>query len=294
MKRRDFLMCSLMSTPVLVAEVSPLSLVRSGPVKSWGTGLKLSFQEGTAPGKCLEEKFDFMEEYGIEGFEPRGGDLINCAGEYINLLRYRNISISAVYSGLKGFVLSHNKVVRDRYKPIIRDIIAIAGGLGSSGVIITPGTYGQITGLNKFLKEQLSELSEYAEKHNTSVILEPLIRKETTGIHTVAEAAGICRSAGRKGLRCMGDFWHMTREEISDLEAFRSGGEFLSHVHIASRKTRYLPGTDGIYDNYIEGFKGLKEIKYKGFISYKCGINGDKAASVPASVNFLRRQWDSC
>jgi len=65
MKRRDFLMCSLMSTPVLVAEVSPLSLVRSGPVKSWGSGLKLSFQEGTAPGKCLEEKFDFMEEYGI-------------------------------------------------------------------------------------------------------------------------------------------------------------------------------------------------------------------------------------
>jgi len=294
MERRDFLMCSLMSTPVLIADVSPLALVKSGLAKSGGTGLKLSFQEGTAPGRCLKEKFDFMEEYGIEGFEPWGGDLISCAGKYFRLLRYRNISISAVYSGFKGFVLSHNKDVRDRYKPIIRDIIATAGELGSSGVIITPGTNSQISGLNNFVNEQLSELAEYAEKHNTSVILEPLNKKETTGFHTVAEAAGICRSVNRKGLRCMGDFWHMTREEMSDLEAFRSGGEFLSHVHIASRKTRYLPGKDGISDNYIEGFKGLKEIKYKGFVGYKCGINGDKAALVPASVNFLRRQWDSC
>jgi len=31
-----------------------------------------------------------------------------------------------------------------------------------------------------------------------------------------------------------------------------------------TEKPDYLPGTDGTSDNYIEGFKGLKGIKYKG------------------------------
>ena len=37
--------------------------------------LKLSFQEGTAPGKSLAEKFDYMEKMGIVGFEPGGRGL---------------------------------------------------------------------------------------------------------------------------------------------------------------------------------------------------------------------------
>ena len=32
--------------------------------------LKISFQEGTAPGANLNEKFDYMEKLGVVGFEP--------------------------------------------------------------------------------------------------------------------------------------------------------------------------------------------------------------------------------
>ena len=89
----------------------------------------------------------------------------------------------------------------------------------------------------------------------------------------------------------MGDFWHMTSEEISDSDAFISAGEYLNHVHIASRKTRYLPGADGMTDNYTEGFKGLKKIRYQGYISFECGIKGDKGVLIPESINLIRRQW---
>ena len=37
--------------------------------------LKLSFQEGIAPGESLNEKFDFMEKLGVVGFEPGGKGL---------------------------------------------------------------------------------------------------------------------------------------------------------------------------------------------------------------------------
>jgi sugar phosphate isomerase/epimerase len=145
-----------------------------------------------------------------------------------------------------------------------------------------------------FFIQQMRELAEYAEKHATTIILEPLNRKEASGLNTVSDAASVCKEVNRKGLRCMGDFWHMTREEVSDMEAFISGGEYLKHVHIASRKTRSIPGEDGQIDNYTEGFKGLKKINYQGYISYECGIRGDRAVSVPASINLLREQWRLC
>ena len=38
--------------------------------------LKISFQEGTAPGDSLREKFDYMEQHGLVGFEPGGRGLL--------------------------------------------------------------------------------------------------------------------------------------------------------------------------------------------------------------------------
>ena len=37
--------------------------------------LKISFQEGIAPGANLNEKFDLMEKLGVVGFEPGGRGL---------------------------------------------------------------------------------------------------------------------------------------------------------------------------------------------------------------------------
>ena len=297
--RRYFLKSTLMGTTAIAA-LSPLNIFGSEPAKATKTELKLSFQEGIAPGRSLAEKFDFMEKHGIVGFEPRGANLANCVSEYQQLLSDRNINISAICAGFKGFILSENAAVRDQYKSTMKDIIAAAGELGSVGVIIVPACNGQkpdelhTANTQNFFIEQMSELAEYAEKHNTTVILEPLNRKEVSSLRQVADVASICRAVNKKGLRCMGDFWHMTREETSDMDAFISGGEYLNHVHVASRKTRCIPGEDGQIDNYIEGFKGLKKINYKGYVSYECGIKGDRAVLVPASINLLREQWISC
>lgn len=292
-------MCSVLGAPALAAEISPLSFIKYNPSGEAGTDLRFSFQDGIAPGRNLEERFDFMEEYGIEGFEPLGTDIINNVSKYQKLLRYRNIKISAVQSGYKGFVSSVNPVIRNENKVILKEIIASAGELGSTGVIIIPATRGPVTGsftssdIYKPAIDQLIELAEFAAKQNTTVILEPVNRKEAYCFNTVAQTAEICRSINLKGLRCMGDFWHMASEEVSDMEAFVSGGEYLNHVHIASRKTRYLPGTDILHDDYTEGFKGLKKIKYSGYISFKCGISGDKSILIPLSINLIRRQWQS-
>jgi len=125
------------------------------------------------------------------------------------------------------------------------------------------------------------------------VILEPLNRGEAFYLRLVADAASICRDINNPGVRCLGDFWHMTREETSDLGAFISAGEYLQHVHIASRKRRLIPGEDGEADNYVDGFKGLKAIGYNKYVSFECGSKADdRNASATAAVELLRKQWE--
>lgn len=77
-------------------------------------------------------------------------------------------------------------------------------------------------------------MGNFAKEHGTTVIFEPLNRKEAFYLRQVADAASICRDINNPGVRCMGDFWHMTWEETSDMGAFLSAGEYLQHVHVAS------------------------------------------------------------
>lgn len=259
--------------------------------------LRLSFQEGTAPGESLNEKFDYMEKLGIVGFEPHGKQLLKRAEEFRQALSGRNIKVSAICAGFDGFILAEDPAVKASFDSSMRELIAAAGEIGSTGVIMVPAFNAQkpcrphTMETRDYLCEQLHELGEYALKHNTTVILEPLNRKEAFYLRLVSDAAAICRDADSEGVRCMGDFWHM-QEETSDYAAFISAGKYLQHVHVASRGQRRMPGEDGQLDNYIEGMRALKELDYQNYISFECGTAADRNVVVPAAVELLRSQWE--
>lgn len=261
--------------------------------------LNLSLQEGVAPGESLNEKLDFMEKNGVVGLEPGGGNLAARVDEFKQALNGRNIKISAICAGFKGFILSTDPAIRKQCMDTMKEIIAAAGELGSMGVIIVPAFNNQVPVMphtmetRDFLCEQFNEMGNFAKEHGTTVIFEPLNRKECFYLRQVADAASICRDINNPGVRCMGDFWHMTWEETSDMGAFISAGEYLQHVHVASRKRRSMPGEDGDADNYVNGFKGLKAIGYNKFVSFECGCQSeDRAAAVVNALNLLRKQWE--
>ena len=296
MNRKEFLQASLAGAAAVAVASNPLDLV-AAPKKKGKAELRLSFQEGIAPGKSLEEKLDYMENLGIVGFEPGGGNLANRVNEINQALRGRNIKVSAICAGFKGFILAEDPKVKAEFDSTMRDIIAAAGEIGSTGVIMVPAFNGQkpckphTLETRAYLCEQMHELGEYALKHNTTVILEPLNRRECHYMRQVADAAAICRDSKSAGVKCMGDFWHM-QEETSDYAAFLAAGpEYLQHVHVASRGTRKMPGEDGVVDNYIDGFRALKEMNYPYYVSFECGTNGKREETVPAAVELLRAQW---
>ena len=303
MDRRRFLASSMLGTASLVAATSGTSLLTScapaeKKIEIPSPELRLSFQEGTAPGESLNEKLDYMESMGIVGLEPGGGKLADRVGELQQALSGRNIKISAICAGFGGFILAEDPKVKAEFDSTMRDIIAAAGELGSTGVIMVPAFNWQNPCMphtletREFLCEQMHELGEYALKHHTTVILEPLNRKEAHYLRLVSDAAAICRDSKSAGVKCMGDFWHM-QEDTSDYAAFLSAGkEYLQHVHVASRGRRLMPGEDGELDNYVEGFRALKQLEYPHYVSFECGTKGERNQTLKAAVELLRTQWE--
>jgi len=299
MDRRNFLKTGALGSAAVAVASSPLALATSccgGAEKKVEVPMNLSFQEGTAPGGSLNEKLDYMENLGIVGFEPNGRNLTARVNEFQQALRGRNIKVSAICAGFDGFILAEDPAVLQTFYDTMHEIIAAAGELGSTGVIMVPAFNSQKPCLphtaetRQYLVEAMAQLGEYALQHNTTVILEPLNRKEAHYLRLVPDAAAICRDTKSEGVKCMGDFWHM-QEETSDYAAFLSAGKYLQHVHVASRGRRLMPGEDIEVDNYVDGMRALKEIGYDKNISFECGTKGDRNQTVPAAVELLRKQW---
>jgi sugar phosphate isomerase/epimerase len=293
--RRNFIKKVVAAGTLASVGVSLPSALPAAP-REGKASLNLSFQEGIAPGKSLNEKLDYMEKLGITGLEPGGGNLAKRVSEIKQALNGRNIKVSAICAGFSGWLIAEDPEKRKQCMESSKEILAAGSELGSVGMILVPGFNGQQPSLQmpaarEVLLEQLKELADFAQKRNTSVILEPLNRGEAWFLRLLADAAAMCREVNSPGLTCLGDFWHMTFEETSDRGAFISAGKYLSHVHVASRKRRIMPGEDGEADNYVDGFKGLKEIGYRGYVSFECGAEGKREEVIPAAVKLLREQW---
>ncbi len=292
MNRRRFF--AIASISGICAGTLPRTFAQKPPTPAQAGRLRLSCQEGVAPGNSLGEKLDFLEKHGFEGVELGGGGLAKRVEELQKALHGRKVRVSAICAGFEGVLISEQEAVRQKASASIKEILTAAGALGATGMIVVPAFNDQTKLGHKesreLLLKLLPELGEHAKKAGTRVLLEPLNRRECHFLRQVADGAAICRDVNHPGVAVMGDFWHMTWEETNDMAAFLAAGSHLHHVHIASRKERKVPGEDQ-GDDYTLGFTGLKMIGYQDFVSFECGCKGDPAKAIPEAVRLLRTQW---
>jgi len=271
--------------------------------------LRLSSGMGIIPGETLAQKLDKMEKWGFEGLEVGGGYLRGNVKQLKEALTGRAVKMSAICAGFDGWLIADDPAIRAKAMTTMKELLTLAGEVGSTGLIIVPAFNDQKSLPHKQARELLTgfkrwdapaaerkagllqELGDHAAGASTRILLEPLNRGECYFLRTLADGASICRDVNNPGIALMGDFWHMTWEETSDCGAFLSAGEYLHHVHIASRRNRKTPTEDGEADNYVNGFRGLKMIGYQDFVSLECGTVGDKEKVLPACVQLLREQW---
>jgi len=291
--RRDFLKITAAAGVASAVRCTQPSFKLKDPTQK--AVLKLSCQEGRAPGESLAEKLDFLEAHGYVGLEVGGRNLPDRVEAFRKALQNRKIRISAICAGFDGVIISDEAETRQLAMKSMKEILTAAGALNSTGLIIVPAFNRQASLPHKEARETLlrllSELGDHAQSVGTRILLEPLNRREAYFLRLVADAAAICRDVDNPGIACMGDFWHMTWEETSDMGALISAGPYLHHMHIASRKNRKMPGEDE-GDNYVDGFRGLKIIGFQDYVSLECGSVGDSKETIPAAARLMREQWE--
>ncbi|MEN9362359.1 MAG: hypothetical protein RL095_3894 [Verrucomicrobiota bacterium] len=289
----------------LAGLMSPVLKAENAAVPSGTARLTVSAQPGHLGGGDWMKKFARARDLGLDAVEIGGGGLPGQAKEIRAASQASGLPVTAVCAGFQGWAIASDAKVRQQFEDSMKRLLEGAGEIGSAGVIYVPAFHGQaalpdiearklLTGFTRWDRKDegkslLHSLGDFAKQHKTRLLLEPLNRDETYFVRTVAEGASICRDVDNEGCALMADLWHMTWEETSDYGAILSGARWLHHVHIASRRQRALPGSDGDADDYTQGFKALKQIGYQGAVSLEC--RGGDEASTKAAIALIRKQW---
>lgn len=317
MKRRDFLKSSVVGGVATVCGTQFAAAEQQNGVDGMPkltppekpAELNLCLQWWAIPGGEMNEKLDFLESNGFGSVEIPTGDwpIKNCDA-FIEAMKGRKLFLSTA-CGPSDF--SHaDAEKREAEVQKFLPLIEVLGKMKSVGLIICPARgrlsepgYLSAKDLRKdFVENTGKRLAEHAARHGTSIVLEPLRRNETPFLRQVADGARMAADIG-PGATVMGDFWHMGLEETSFMGAFICAGKLLSHVHIAGLKQRIIPGVFPDADQYVDGFKGLKLIGYRGAVSFEGGWprnpadpkqdlpQEEKIKLIRNMARLLREQW---
>lgn len=176
-----------------------------------------------------------------------------------------------------------------RVERYVRTALKRARQVGAETVVFGSGTARQIpTGFAREaaldqLVRFLQMVAAAAEVNGLIIAIEPLNRKESNVINSVAEAVVLAERVQRPSIRVLADFYHMD-EEHEALSEISRWQEWLAHIHVADTG-RFAPGT-GDYP-YADFARELQRAAYRGKVSMECRWQDFDAEAEPA-VKFLR------
>ena len=134
------------------------------------------------------------------------------------------------------------------------------------------------------LVDFLQLVGDVAQAHAMTVVIEPLNRKESNILNSVAEGVALAERVNRPAIRVLADFYHMD-EEQEELRALLDYKDWLAHIHVADTGRR-APGT-GSYP-YAQFVELLDQAGYDGMVSIECRWEEFAAEAGPA-CRFLHQ-----
>ncbi|BCQ26703.1 TIM barrel protein [Caballeronia sp. NK8] len=181
-----------------------------------------------------------------------------------------------------------NRAYFDRVVELLTLARARVVVLGSGWTRNIPEGWTQAQAEDEFLTT-LAWCADALQGSGATLVIEPLNRKESNLVNSVADGARLAKTLNRNEVRGLADFYHMD-EEAEPLDEVREHCAWLAHIHLADTG-RLNPGT-GSYD-YPTFFGHLKASGYQGLLSAECAFNDEPLTSMRESAAFLRAAWDA-
>ncbi|WP_274362928.1 sugar phosphate isomerase/epimerase family protein [Paenibacillus thermotolerans] len=243
------------------------------------------------------DEADLLHKYGFDYIEAPISALQVEDNKQLRMMISKYINSPIPVKALNLFFPRDMKVVGPdvdwrrvrNYNARVADALARIGAeiavFGSGGSRKFPDGWGRARADEQMLILLRDIAGEFAGTGITLAI-EPLNRKETNLINSVAEGVAFAKLINAEPIRVLADFYHMD-EEQEDYQTLIEQKDWLAHIHIADTGRR-SPGT-GLYpyDTFVEK---LKEAGYAGMISAECSVT-EPDLELPASLAFMRRQF---
>ena len=264
--------------------------------------MKICLQEGLLPGQTLAEKLDFAESIGVEGLEIGNRRDKECIPVYEDALKGRKIKFAAICGNPTFNFLNPDRRLREESIAFCKTNLEICGHFKAAGQIVPPifggpvlpdlsPLFDPISLEYNLMAEILKELAGFAASQGTLLLLEPLNRYEQHFLRKQSDGIRLIKQAGSPaGVALLSDFFHMHIEETNIPQALTDAAGYTRHVHMADN-TRLEPGTGDI--DFKTALGALKKTGFSGYLSWECGLSGDRAESLTKSVKYIREIIDS-
>ena len=222
----------------------------------------------------LEDAFRRASEMGFDGIEifAPGPDAIE-PDQLQRLVERYELPVAAVGTG--AGMVKHGLSLADidagqREKAIgfIKQMIEFGAKYNAPAIIGSmQGRWGGDVSHEmalRFLGEALTELGQFAETHQVTLIYEPLNRYESNLINTMQMAVECLGSLPTRNVKILADLFHMNIEESCLAKAIECCGDHLGHVHLAD-SNRQAAGFG--HTDFKAVYEALQKIGYQGYLS---------------------------
>jgi D-psicose/D-tagatose/L-ribulose 3-epimerase len=118
----------------------------------------------------------------------------------------------------------------------------------------------------KHFAENLSAVADHAQQRGIKILLEPLGKRTTDVVNTLAEAQELAEQVNHPAVRIMFDF-NNTVDETEPFDVLlRKYFKYIHHVHVQEIGGKHL-GTGTAVNDYVKAFQTLKDLRYNKWIS---------------------------
>lgn len=243
----------------------------------------------------LEESVAKARLAGFDAVELFAGPVQDIDASLVaRTLKLNQIELAAVGTGAGKvlynlYLTSPEAKVRKDAIEFIKQVIEFSSKFNAAAII------GSMQGIrhkeitveqaNSWLIEGLTELTDYAEKLKSCILLEPLNRYETNLMNTTAQSAAVLDKIESNSIKLLADLFHMNIEEESIPQTLTKFKNKIGHIHFADSNRRPV-GMGHLCLNEIVAT--LKDIDYNGYLSAEALSYPDEKTAAEQTIKAFR------
>jgi D-psicose/D-tagatose/L-ribulose 3-epimerase len=161
--------------------------------------------------------------------------------------------------------------VRKRSVAYLDQLIDFCGDLGGTHMTFGSPKQRNTVGISVeeakgYFADGLAAVADHAQRRGIKILIEPLGKKTTDVVNTLAEALELAQRVNHPAIQIMFDFNNTTDETEPFDVLLRKYYKHIHHVHVQEQGGKYL-GTGTAVNDYVKAFQTLKDLNYREWIS---------------------------